>query len=277
MFPPFNTHKICRHGHLVFNPKDAYVGRALDLYGEYSEGEVKLFEQVVKTGDVVVEVGANLGAHTVPLARFAGPAGRVFAFEPQRVLFQTLCGNLALNSLTNVEAYQQAVGSAAGSIGVPSLDYSHPANYGAVSLGTDAGWAARGVPTEAVPVVTLDSLRLARCKLLKIDVEGMEAEVLLGGRETVARCRPLLYAENDRADKAERLVALLRELGYTLYWHTPPLFHPNNFARLAENVYPGTMSINVVGVPAEATGLTLNGFTPVTDPVHPVFRRRPTD
>jgi FkbM family methyltransferase len=276
VFPPINVHKPCRYGTLLFNPNDAYVGRALDLYGEYSQGEVLLFEQVVKAGDFVVEVGANLGAHTVPLARLVGPAGRVFAFEPQRVLFQTLCGNLALNSITNTVARHEAVGTAAGSLAVPSLDYSHPANYGAVALGEEAGWATRGVPTEPVPVVTLDSLALPRCKLLKIDVEGMEAEVLLGGRETVARCRPLLYVENDRPDKSERLVSFVRSLGYTLYWHTPPLFHPDNFAKNPENVYPGVMSINVVGVPAEATALTMSGFTPVTDPVHPVFRRGQT-
>lgn len=274
MFPSFNTVKPCRHGLMLFNPKDAYVGRSLDLYGEFSEGEAQLFAQVVRAGDVVVEVGANIGALTVPLAKLAGPTGRVFALEPQRVLFQTACANLALNSVTNVVMRNEAVGAEAGTLAVPSLDYSAAANYGGLPLGPEAGWAGKQVPVEEVPVVTLDSLNLARCRLLKIDVEGMETEVLLGARETVARCRPLLYVENDRTEKAERLVGLLRELGYALHWHTPPLYLPDNFARNPENVFGHILSFNVFGVPTEWADLTLNGFAPLTDAIHPALTRR---
>ena len=268
----FNVCKPCRYGPMVFNPQDAYVGRSLDVYGEYSQGEVVLFEQLVRAGDVVVEVGANVGAHTVPLAQRVGPAGRVFAFEPQRVLFQTICGNLALNSLTNTVVRNEAVGAAAGVVAVPSLDYSHPANYGGLALGPEADWAGKQVPIEPVPVVTLDSLQLLRCRLLKVDVEGMEADVIRGGAETLKRCRPMLYVENDRKDKAEELVGLLKELGYALYWHTPPLYLPDNFANNPENVFGNVLSINVFGVPAEWTDITLDGFLPVTDPVHPVLK-----
>ena len=89
---------------MLYNFHDLYIGRSLDLYGEYSEGEIDLFGQIVQPGQVVVEVGANIGAHTVFLAHRSGPAARVLAFEPQRIVFQTLCANLALNSITNVDA-----------------------------------------------------------------------------------------------------------------------------------------------------------------------------
>lgn len=274
MFPPFHATKPCRHGLMLFNPKDAYVGRSLDLYGEFSEGEVQLFRQLVRPGDVVVEVGANLGALTVPLAHLVGPTGRVFAFEPQRIVFQALCANAALNSLTNVIARNEAVGGAAGVLAVPMLDYTHAANYGGLPLGPEAGWAGKeNVPVEEVPVVTLDALKLLRCRLLKIDVEGMEADVLAGATDTVARCRPLLYVENDRTEKAEALVAAMTALGYALYWHTPPLFLPDNFRQNAENVFGNILSFNVFGVPAEWGDLQLTGFAPVTDAVHPAIRR----
>lgn len=273
MFPQINVTKPCRHGLMAYNPKDAYVGRSLDLYGEFSDGEVHLFAQLLKPGDVAVEVGANIGALTVPLAKLVGPTGRVFAFEPQRVVFQTLCANLALNSLTNVIARNEAVGAAAGTLPVPMLDYSHAANYGGLPLGPDAGWGEKeNVPTEPVAVVTLDSVQLIRCTLLKIDVEGMEADVLAGAKETIARCRPVLYVENDRVEKAEQLVARLKELGYQLYWHTPPLFLPDNFAKNGENVFGSILSFNVFGVPAEWKDFQATGFEPVTDPVHPAIR-----
>ena len=83
-----------------------------------------------------MEIGANIGSHTVPLAQWAGPEGQVFAFEPQRIVFQTLCANVALNNLVNVYCLQQAVGSESGSIIVPNLDYQVENNFGGLTLGS---------------------------------------------------------------------------------------------------------------------------------------------
>lgn len=91
----------CRDGVMLFNPLDSFVGRSLDLYGEFSRGEAAVFDQIVAPGDTVLDVGANIGAHTLWMARRVGPAGSVIAFEPQRAVFQTLCANMALNGMTN--------------------------------------------------------------------------------------------------------------------------------------------------------------------------------
>ena len=71
----FNIVRQCRHGLMVFNRHDQFIGKALKVYGEYSEGEYDVFSQVVKPGDTVIEAGANLGAHTLGLAQLAGPNG----------------------------------------------------------------------------------------------------------------------------------------------------------------------------------------------------------
>jgi FkbM family methyltransferase len=241
-FEPFNRLKPCRHGLLLYNIHDMYIGRSLDLYGEFSEGEIELFGQFLKPGMVAVEVGANIGAHTVFLAQRVGPTGHVLAFEPQRVVYQTLCANLALNSITNVRAWNAAVGAAAGEIVVPSLDYRQERNYGGLGLG---GYAHG----ERVPLLTLDSLQLPACHLLKIDVEGMEEAVLEGARETVRRLKPILYVENDRRDKAAALIRLIDSLDYHMYWHTPPLFNPQNYAGNNENAFGAIVSVNMLCCP----------------------------
>jgi FkbM family methyltransferase len=280
-----NVIKPCRHGLMVFNRHDAYIGRSLDVYGEFSPGEVALFEQVVRAGDTVIEVGANIGAHTVRLAQLAGRRGAVHAFEPQRVVFQALCANLALNSIANTHAYPQAVGAAEGTLRVPPVDYGRPGNFGGIELGPEAprpaegGGAAEagagaGAEAEAVPLVTLDRLfaRLEQLRLLKVDVEGMELDVLLGARELIGRTRPLLYVENDRAGKAEALVAHLRSLGYDLYWHTPPFYIADNYRQNPEDVFGDTISFNVLAVPS-GSAMRVEGFRPVEAAVHPVLRR----
>ena len=246
---------------MVYNAHDAYIGRSLDLYAEYSEGEVDLFRQMARPGNVVVEAGANLGAHTVFFARHVGSTGRVIAFEPQRVIFQTLCANLALNSLTNVECYQQAVGDTPGMLLVPPLDYTQDNNFGGLAL----GGFTQGEP---VPVVTLDSLQLPRLNVLKIDVEGMEQSVLRGATETLARCRPILYVENDRADRSDDLIRLLDSLDYNLYWHMPPLFNPHNFAGNAVNVFGQIISKNMIGV-HRSVPQKLEGFESIRVPTNP--------
>ena len=236
--------KQCRHGRMLYNINDIYVSRSLDLYGEYSEGETNLFAQIVQSGDIVVEVGANIGTATVFFARRVAPTGVVIAFEPQRVVFQMLCANVALNALTNVNAVQQAVGAERGSINVPMIETNVPNNFGGLEL--IAANAPRG---QLVQLVRIDDLRLSRLKLLKVDVEGMELAVLQGAAETIRALRPVLYVENDRADQSPALVKFIDALGYDAYWHRPPMFNQHNFFANTHNVFPGIVSINMVCLP----------------------------
>ncbi len=255
-FPVFNQLADCRYGKLLFNKNDRYIGKSLDIYGEFSEAEVELFRQIVQPGAVVVEVGANIGTHTLFFARQVGHSGTVIAFEPQRFVFQCLCANMALNSVTNVQCRQQAVGNAPGEIRVPALDPLREENYGGLSL-------EGGHPGEPTPLVTIDSLDLARCALIKIDVEGMERAVLEGAAKTIARCVPLLYVENDRRQKASELVRAIDAFGYAMYWHVPLLFNPNNFRQNAANVFGNTASINMLCV-HKSVAHNFEGFRPVS-------------
>lgn len=258
----FNQLKICRFGPTLFNRNDAYVGRSLDLYGEYGPAEAALFAQIVQPGMWVVEVGANIGAHTVHLSRMAGEDGRVIAFEPQRLPFQTLCANIALSSRTNVHAYQMGLGHEAGEASEVLLDPTAAINFGGVSLqGAQSGTH----PLLRVPVQTLDSFALPVCHFLKIDVEGMELAVLQGARATLARCRPIVFLENDRKAKSADLIGFMSSCGYDAYWIYTPLFSPDNFERNGRNVFPGITSISLICVPGES-GLVMQGFGKVTGP-----------
>jgi len=241
-----------RDGLMLYNRHDMYIGRSLDSYGEFSEGECDLFRQLIKPGSVVVEAGANYGAHTLMLSGLVGEKGIVYAYEPQRVVFQALCANMALNGRTNVHCRPEAVGEAPGCIVVPSLDYNTEQNFGGLGLGD----YQRG---ESVPVTTVDSLRLPRCDLLKADVEGMELSVLKGAVETVGEHRPILYVENDRRETSAALIDYIMSLGYDLYWHLPPLFNPENYFGNPSNEFGGIVSANILcihsAVDSSITGL----------------------
>jgi FkbM family methyltransferase len=258
----FNEMAACRHGPMLFNRHDQFVGASLRKYGEFSSGESELFRKLVAPGMTVVEVGANIGAHTVELSRLVGPTGAVIAFEPQRIVFQTLCANLALNSCANVLALPAAVGAAAGEILVPFLPPDRPANFGGLSL-IDAA-AAPAKPSERVPLRTLDGLGLRACHMLKLDLEGMEIDALRGAADLVQRTRPHMYVENDRREQSAALIELLRSWRYRLYWHTPPLFSPENFAGDPENVFGNIVSINMLCIAGERD-ITVKGLREVGD------------
>ena len=248
----------CRYGLMLFHPHDQFIGRSLELYGEFSEGEPQLFRQLVKAGDVVLDVGANIGAHTLFFARQVTPTGHVHAFEPQRLVYYTLCGNLALNDVTNVVCCQSAVGASAGTIMVPPVDYSRPGNFGRIMLGNHA-------TGESVPLVTIDGLALPRCNFIKVDVEGMELDVLHGAAQTIARCRPYLYVENDRPEQSAELIAFIDRLDYTLYWHHPLLYNSENLRGHRVNVFPRIASFNMLCI-HRSVHAHIEGLRPVDVP-----------
>jgi FkbM family methyltransferase len=239
----------CRHGPMMYLRSDTYIGRSFDQYGEYSEGEVALFRDWLRPGDVALDVGANIGALTIPMARLVGPTGTVYSFEPQRIVFQILCGNVAMNELGNVQTLQWAVGHAAGTTKVAPLDYGAQYNFGGISLG--------GLKGEDVAVIAIDDINLPKLRLLKMDVEGMELNAIMGATATIERCRPILFIENDRVEKSTALLTQLFNSGYRLWWHKTPLYNSANFLRNPRNVFGNIHSFNVLGLPSEMSDVQL--------------------
>lgn len=259
MSEPFNVLTQTRHGTFLYNKNDLYIGRSLQLYGEVNEQEVQLLQMLSAPGNVVLDIGANLGSHTVPLARHIGPKGAVYAFEPQRIVYQMLCANIAINSLTNVEAHWAALGTTHGSVLIPDIDYTRPSNFGAVEVSTFA------VGRPVTQIMLDDFVGLPRVDLIKIDVEGMEERVLRGGTQFFARFRPILYVENDRVERSSGLIRYLWEMGYRLFWHLPSFFNPNNFRANAENAFPHLIASNMVCFPREIE-IAVPNAQEITDP-----------
>ena len=97
-------------------------------------------------------------------------------------------------------------------------------------------------------------------------VEGMERDVVLGARRTLARHRPTLYLEcGHEPERARPLVDTLRALGYVAHRHTPPLFNPDNFRGEVEDISPRLASINLLALPRERVG-SVPGLTLIEDP-----------
>lgn len=182
------------HGEFLMNRNDRHQPMAIVRTGRpHIEREIQLLLGVVgclPDGAVVVDAGANIGLIAIPLARaLEHRGGMVLAFEPQRLIYYMLAGNVALAGLQNCVCHQGALDATEGGIEVPVADPWQEQDFGMVSL---AGEVQNGDLVQAVPI---DLLALDRLDLIKIDVEGMEGRVLAGAEETIARCRPLIWIE----------------------------------------------------------------------------------
>jgi FkbM family methyltransferase len=192
----------------------------IHVYGGFESGAIDLLRRLAHPGSVVLDVGANVGVFTLPLARSVGPVGQVHSFEPHPVIRRRLIENIALNNLSNVRVLDFALGGEDGQVTLFGATHS---NQGQASLTHRPGLEDQIV----VAMHTLDdyvqSARLPRVDLLKIDTEGAEFKVLSGATRTLASCRPCVYVEVSPAylaqagDNAGQIADLLYGLGYEIW------------------------------------------------------------
>jgi FkbM family methyltransferase len=141
---------------------------------------------------VVVDAGANVGMVAVPMAQSVrSKNGVVHAFEPQRMMAYALCGAVALNDLENVVVHNKALGASTELCSIATPDYSKPQDFGRFQLNQKSSKAI-----EAIEVISLDSMALPRLDFLKIDVEGMELDVLSGAKNTLSQWEPWSWVEH---------------------------------------------------------------------------------
>lgn len=193
------------------------------LLGAFEPATVAAYERHVDEGMTVLDIGANVGAHTLHLARLVGPDGRVLAFEPTRWAVDKLQANIALNpQLAAPISVFQVMLVGRDDVEVPDeLPSSWP-----IEAGDDVHplLRARSMPTEGAKAGTLDSIveeaGLARVDFIKMDVDGYECQVLEGMGRTLREFRPLMlmefspYGLAEKGGSLARMVGLLRAAGY---------------------------------------------------------------
>ena len=269
------------HGNFLVSDNDLFISKSLRIFGSYDGESLNVLLQAIQPGDVVFDIGANIGAFTVAFAKEVGLTGRVHAFEPLVGNYYRLIANIALNNLNNVVTHNIAVDEVdeEGRFKLPRLNFNSDANFGAISLPSSTTrveeMLAEGTyveeMTDSIPARKLDSLfgDSSKCpSLMKIDVELMEIFVLRGGARLIERCSPIIHAENNAEHTSAELLDFLHGAGYECYWDVQVLPNPNN--QKAPYDKPNH-SINVLCVPRGARGdFTVIGF-PKIDPAKPLL------
>jgi len=233
----------CRHGVFTYHSEDRFLGASLRIYGEWSEGEVEMYDAFLKPSDVVIEVGANIGALTIPLSR---RCKKVFAFEPQPQNYDLLSLNLKVNGISNVDIFPYAVGATDAVVNIPTFA-ELDADHGVIG---DYGGFEVGSGSIQVQQRMLDDMKIIAGKIafIKMDCEGSELNVLLGAAKLISRDSPLLYVENNRPEKSTALITWLLDHDYHCFWHRPTYYRENNFRKYADNIFGACDSPNMICV-----------------------------
>ena len=192
------------------------------LSGSYESDTMAVIARFVRPGDVAIDVGANVGAVTVALAHAVGPNGRVEAFEPGPLYFARLEANLALNPELKERVRTHRIGLARETgalVWQASITVSGTAS-------TYTGQIDTRYPTIEVPAHPLDEfaekMGIARADFVKIDVDGIELDVLLGAERFLERTRPVIYMEvnmwnEETRESARKIDEFLTRLGYRIF------------------------------------------------------------
>lgn len=174
-------------------------------------------------GVVAIDCGANIGVHTIEWAQAMHGWGEVIAFEAQERIYYALAGNIALNNCFNAKAILAAVGSNKGEISVPLPNYFSPSSFGSLELRKTPNTEFIGQQInyedencEKINLVAIDQYVLKRLDFIKIDIEGMEMEALLGAKVSIEKFKPILMIEKIKSNETD-IRNFLDQFGYQFF------------------------------------------------------------
>ena len=242
-----------KHGVFSFCHFDEYIGLSLREYGEFSEIELSLMSKFIMKDDVVFDIGSNIGAFTVPFAKKVGELGQVYAFEPQKVIYELLQDNVNKNKLKNVKIFNVGMGKKKEELELNEIDYSKVGNFGGVSFKYDSSSFTKNIKNKKykVKITNLNEfMEIEKCNFMKIDVELMELDILTGGKNFLKKFRPILWIENHQS-YPNKINKFLLENDYNAYWAYSNIFNQSNHFINDNNYFGELATLNTLAIPKE--------------------------
>ena len=225
-----------------FPAMDATVGRSLRDHGEFARVELDFLVESATGQGTYIDVGANIGSIALPFAH-RKPDWQVMAIEAHRGISGLLNANVLNNRLFNVEVFHAAAGAEHGLVQFPKAPLSGHRNFGGLSINLT------GEATEPVMVTRLDDIAPANTRLIKIDVEGYEPQVLKGASALIARQTVIWLAEAtvQHPQASREIISIFLGAGYRVFWFYAPFV--THLAERGRPAKPTAGDSNIVALP----------------------------
>jgi FkbM family methyltransferase len=227
---------------------------AIFIFGCFEKETTNALSRMIKKGDVVIDIGANIGAHTLHMAKSVGDKGKVFAIEPTNYAFNKLKNNIMLNPLISnriIPRQLLLVSEHNKNDKVSGIYSSWPLvdtdNRHRVHCGVEM--SISNAKKNTLDNVIVEN-RISKIDFIKLDVDGNELDILIGGQNSITKFRPIFvmelgpdqYEKNSNFDK---VVELMVSMGYEFYSLNESVKYPND-SILLRKIIPEMGSINVI-------------------------------
>ncbi len=231
---------------------------AIYLLGAFERDLLQTYQRLIQPGSTVLDIGANIGAHTLPLAKHVGPNGRVIAIEATDYAYAKLQKNLSLNPVLAAQTtLTQALLTASDNAPTETeIQSSWPLVDGEKTHDMTCGAAKSTAGAKTCTLDTLLSeLSLQRVDWIKLDVDGHEITVLQGARKCLETYKPTIFMElapycyKDSSSDFADMVEILTSRGYDLFRLPSLTLLPHGAGLLVKNEIPAEGSINILAKP----------------------------
>jgi len=239
------TKVFTKYGAMSLLEADQVVSRSVALYGEWAQEELDFSNLFIKKGAFVLDVGAFIGTHTLAFSNMVRPSGKVFSFEPRKEIYAVLTENVSENC-ENVIAKNIGLGSEESKVDLQYLDTGDAINFGGLDLDDKT---VNNALTYQVKILTIDSLDLEKIDFIKIDVEGMEYEVLAGAIKSISKLKPVIFCECNSVEAGSELLNFCDLHDYKAYGFLSSAYNPNNFNEITENIFGSAKELALLLIP----------------------------
>lgn len=204
---------------LLINPENGFLDKSLYVNQKYEQHLSLEMFNYIKEGDVVLDIGANIGIHAILMSNLVKDNGQVIAFEPLPKIYTQFEKSILKNNIQNIKINKYALGSE------DEMLLIHVNNKSVASSSILNNHKADTLEKINIQVKKLDSLRLEKIDFIKLDVEGYEWNVFIGGNETIKKFKPTIIFEyspeyfrsSGNESDGIKMLGFLKENHYKIY------------------------------------------------------------
>jgi len=195
------------------------ISDCIKNYDYFSPQEIMFLKKFIDLNDNVIEIGTNIGCHTIPLS-YNNPHGKYYCFEPQKYIYDILTKNIKMNDRKNIIPFNYGLGEKNKTIYYNKV-ILHANNSGAFALTQIDATDIKGDNKYEIDIKNIncidDIVNLNNLKLIKMDVETMEYEILVTMKDIIIKFKPIIFVEYS-PETFENMCIFLNNLGYKIFW-----------------------------------------------------------